>query len=103
MMLGTPKGKDIIEDSTPPLGVNKLPSVSSDEDIDALVRKVRSTTFNPAGTAAMGSVVDVDLKLIGIDGLRVVVASVLPVPVAAHLQVALYALAEQVADIDLRK
>jgi choline dehydrogenase-like flavoprotein len=46
----------------------------------------------------MGSVVDGSLKVIGIEGLRVVDASVLPVPNSAHLQVPLYALAEQAAD-----
>jgi choline dehydrogenase-like flavoprotein len=51
----------------------------------------------------VGDVVDVDLKVHGIEGLRVVDASVLPVSIAAHLQVPLYALAEQAADIMLER
>ena len=51
----------------------------------------------------MGSVVDTELKVVGIEGLKVVDASVLPVPLAAYLQVPLYARAEQAADFILGK
>lgn len=47
----------------------------------------------------MGKVVDNDLKVKGLDNLFVVDTSVFPVPIAAHLQVATYALAEQAATI----
>jgi choline dehydrogenase-like flavoprotein len=52
-----------------------------------------------AGTAAMGKVVDNDLRVYGAKGLRVVDASVMPVPIAGHLQACIYALAEQAADV----
>ncbi len=50
--------------------------------------------YHAAGTAAMGTVVDTDLKVFGVDHLRVVDASVLPLPLAAHYQACVYALSE---------
>jgi choline dehydrogenase-like flavoprotein len=47
----------------------------------------------------MGTVVDTKLKVKGVNNLYIVDASVIPVPIAAHLQVAVYALAEQAAEI----
>lgn len=47
----------------------------------------------------MGKVVDADLKVFGVKSLRVVDASVMPLPIAAHYQACIYALAEQAADI----
>ena len=47
----------------------------------------------------MGTVVDTNLNVYGAQGLRVVDASVIPVPIAGHYQACVYALAEQAADI----
>lgn len=100
-MLETPEGRGLVEDTISPQGYSKLTPTSPDAEIDAYIRRVAATTFHYGGTAAMGDVVDSNLKVLGIDGLRVVDASVLPVPIAAHYQVPLYALAEQAAEIIL--
>lgn len=63
----------------------------------------RHSRFHPAGTASMGTVVDSDCKVKGVDGLRVVDASILPLPIAAHYQASMYAVAEAGADIILGK
>lgn len=47
----------------------------------------------------MGKVVDTNLKVKGVQGLRIVDVSVIPVNLATHLQVPAYALAEQAAAI----
>lgn len=56
--------------------------VTSDEAIDAHIRATCGTTQHPVGTCAMGTgasaVVDPDLRVHGMEGLRVVDASVMP-------------------------
>lgn len=47
----------------------------------------------------MGKVVDSDLRVFGVQSLRVVDASVFPVPIAGRYQACVYALAERAADI----
>ncbi len=47
----------------------------------------------------MGKEVDTNLKMYGVDGLRVVDASVMPLPIASHYQACVYALAKHAADI----
>lgn len=56
--------------------------VSSDEALQAYVRKVVDTVWHPVGTCKMGTdpmaVVDSQLRVHGVDGLRVVDASIMP-------------------------
>lgn len=97
--LETPAGQEIVDEEVVPAGFEALTSTSSDEDIDKRVKRSAATWFHPAGSAAMGKVVDTDLKVMGVKGLRVVDPSVLPCPIGAHYQVVTYALAEQAAEI----
>jgi choline dehydrogenase-like flavoprotein len=99
LVLGTPEGQSFVESETTPPGYEPLGLDASDADIDARVRRTANTFFHAGGSAAMGSVVDPDLKVYGIEGLRVVDASVVPNSICAHYQVPVYALAEQAADI----
>ncbi|KAK1457841.1 GMC oxidoreductase [Colletotrichum melonis] len=89
-------GREVVagELAAEPLTLN-----STDEQIDARVREMAGGCYHPAGTASMGTVVDTDLRVIGVSGLRVVDTPVFPVSVSANLQVAVYALAEQAAEI----
>ncbi|RPD70661.1 alcohol oxidase [Lentinus tigrinus ALCF2SS1-7] len=79
--------------------------LSSDDAVDAWVRAQASTIWHPVGTARMGacgekaSVVDPDLRVKGIDGVRVVDASVFPTIPAAHPQAVVYVFAERAADL----
>ena len=91
--------KDIIDSETPPPGMPKLNSKSSDKEIDERLNAMSWTWFHTAGTAAMGKVVDTDCKVKGIRGLRVVDASIMPLSITAHLQAPMYAVAEAAADI----
>ena len=58
------------------------PEVDSDEAIDAFIRQAVSVCQHPVGTCSMGvgaeAVVDSELRVIGVQGLRVADASIMP-------------------------
>lgn len=58
------------------------PAVTTDEQLSAFLRKAATTYFHPVGTCKMGNdrdaVVDAQLKVHGVDGLRVADASIMP-------------------------
>ena len=95
----SPDGQAMVESEFPPKDMPTLTSKSTDEEIDARVRRVAATWFHPTGSCSMGTVIDTDLRVNGAKNLRVVDASIMPCPIGAHYQVATYAIAEQAADI----
>ncbi|RYP29136.1 hypothetical protein DL767_006906 [Monosporascus sp. MG133] len=72
---------------------------STNKYIGARLRAAMRSGYHPMGTLVMGAVVDTDLKVKGVEGLRAVDTSVFPVPTTGHLQVAAVAVAEQAARI----
>ena len=60
---------------------------------------VSLTDRHPAGTCGMGRVVDSELRVLGIDGLRVVDASVMPTIPRGNLNAVVCAIAEKAADL----
>ena len=101
VFLGTSEGRNVVEEEAVPEGCRPFTLNSTNDEIDARVRMLGGSFYHPAGSAAMGKVVDVDLKVYNVKGLRIVDASVIPVSIAGHYQVATYATAEQAADIIL--
>ncbi|EQB49383.1 hypothetical protein CGLO_11300 [Colletotrichum gloeosporioides Cg-14] len=99
LMLDTTFGNEYIVGETAPDNTEPVSLEDTDEYLDSRLAASGVTTWHPHGTCAMGSVVDSDFKVKGVKGLRVVDASVLPVPIAAHLMAPLYAMAEQAASI----
>lgn len=75
--------------------------MSSNEEIDSRLTFIGRSFYQCAGTAAMGQVVDTRLRIKGIQRLRVVDASILPLPLAGHYQYPIYAVAECAADLVL--
>ncbi|KAK5069106.1 hypothetical protein LTS08_008750 [Lithohypha guttulata] len=78
------------------------PSVQSDEDILNYIRNVALPIWHVSGTCAMlpqasGGVVDNRLRLYGVQGLRVVDASIMPVIPDTHVQGPVYMVAEKAA------
>lgn len=79
-------------------------NVTADADIDTFIRANAATLFHPAGSCKLGpkekgGVVDKDLKVYGVQGLRIVDASMMPMLPAAHTMTTVYAVAERAADI----
>lgn len=69
-----------------------------------LAKQHIATEFHPSGSTAMlplelGGVVDTELRIHGTQNLRVVDAGVMPMVLGAHLQSAVYAIAERASDI----
>jgi choline dehydrogenase len=81
------------------------PDVASDEQIDAFVRSAASTVYHPAGSCRMGTddgaVVDESLQVRGVDGLRVVDASVMPTLIGGNTNAPTVMIAEKAADMIL--
>jgi choline dehydrogenase len=77
--------------------------VQSDAEIDAFVRQHTESAFHPCGTCRMGSdaaaVVDPQLRVRDIDGLRVVDSSIMPSITSGNLNAPTIMLAEKAADI----
>jgi choline dehydrogenase len=79
------------------------PDVQSGADIDAFLRQTTQTYFHPVGTCKMGvdpdAVVDPVLKVHGLEGLRVVDASIMPTVPRANTNVPTIMVAEKAADL----
>ncbi len=75
------------------------PKSDSDADIMDFVERRAHTLYHPVGTCAMGSVVDDELRVIGLDGLRVVDASVMPTIPRGNTNAPTIMVAEKASDI----
>ncbi|MEO1265720.1 MAG: GMC oxidoreductase, partial [Pseudomonadota bacterium] len=81
------------------------PDVQTDDELLDVAKQRGTTTFHPMGTAKMGpasdptAVVDDQLRVHGLEGLRVIDASVMPTMPSANLNAATMMIAEKAADI----
>jgi len=85
---------------SPPASENPV----TEEEWDAQLVKTAGSVWHPVGTCAMlpkklRGVVDSELRVYGVDGLRVVDASIIPKQLATHPQASIYAIAEKVATV----
>lgn len=77
----------------------------TDAEIDAWIKQNAETIYHPVGTCKMGpesdpmAVVDGELKVIGIEGLRVIDASVMPTLVSGNTNAPTIMIAEKASDM----
>lgn len=80
----------------PPAGVE------TDDELDAWIRKTAETLYHPVGTCKMGTdehaVVDPELRVRGVEGLRVVDASVMPTLIGSNTNAPTIMIAEKASD-----
>jgi 4-pyridoxate dehydrogenase len=86
-----------------PFVSSEVTPLSSDADIDAYIRATGITVHHPAGTCRMGSdeqsVVDPELRVRGVEALRVVDASVFPDLIGGNINAPVIMIAEKAADM----
>jgi choline dehydrogenase len=75
------------------------PESLSDEDILDKSRAHMQTLYHPVGTCAIDAVVDRELRVLGVEGLRVVDASVMPSVPRGNTNAPTIALAERASDL----
>jgi choline dehydrogenase-like flavoprotein len=80
-------------------GELRVPASDRDADLLDFVQRHCHTLYHPAGTCAIGSVLDSQLRVFGVQGLRVVDASVMPVIVRGNINAPTIMLAEKAADL----
>jgi choline dehydrogenase-like flavoprotein len=83
------------------------PRTQTDDEIRQFTRETLGTTFHPAGTCKMGrdrmAVVDPELRVRGVEGLRVIDASIMPRVVSGNTNAPVMMIAERGADMILAR
>ena len=89
------------------VGAEQFPgaAIQSDADLDAHLRRTVATAMHPTSTCAMGTgpmaVVDGELRVRGLDGLRIADASVMPTIVGGNTNAPTIMIAEKAVDLIL--
>jgi choline dehydrogenase-like flavoprotein len=80
-------------------GAYGVPERQDDASLIAHIERNSSTIYHPVGTCPMGSVVDSELRVLGMEGLRVVDASVMPTLLRGNTNAPTIMIAERAADL----
>jgi choline dehydrogenase len=82
-------------------GPFEVPESESDEDLSAFARRTAMTLYHPTSSCAIGSVVDPELRVLGLENLRVVDASVMPSVPRGNTNAPTIMIAERAAELIL--
>jgi len=77
----------------------RVPDGGTDEELLGFARQNAQTLYHPTSTCAIGSVVDSRLRVLGLEGLRVADASVMPSVVRGNTNAATIMVGEKAADM----
>jgi len=77
----------------------RVPASDSDADIWEFIKRECQTLYHPTSTCAIGSVVDPQLRVLGLEALRVVDASVMPTVISGNTNAPTIMIAERAADL----
>jgi choline dehydrogenase-like flavoprotein len=98
--------KLLLQPAIASLGATETPrsaAAQSDQEIEQFIRNYGDTIYHPVGTCRMGNgamdVVDAQLKVHGIAGLRVVDASIMPRIISGNTNAPVIMIAEKAADM----
>jgi choline dehydrogenase-like flavoprotein len=90
---------DVIGEVARPLGATTL----DDETLEKALNSLSHTLYHPVGTCRMGiddaSVVDPQLRVRGVEGLRVADASVMPTIIRGHTHAPSVVIGERAAEL----
>ena len=75
------------------------PASDSDADLRDYARRYTHSIYHPTSTCAIGRVVDAQLRVVGVEGLRVADASIMPNVVRGNPNAPVIAIAEKAADL----
>jgi len=78
------------------------PKLSTDEQLLEFARQTGGSLYHPCSTAALGAVVDSELRVKGVERLRVIDASIMPSVVSGNTNAAVIAIAEKGSDLILK-
>lgn len=98
--------KDVVKEQLSP-SLDAVPPNASNQQWQTYIKKSLGSNSHPIGTLAMmseglGGVVGPDLRVHGLENVRVVDASIIPTQISGHLTATIYAIADRAADIVLQ-